>query len=46
MNYKDMWLELRHRLKDLQGQASDSFQLMLVSSVEELMEEIEEEATK
>ena len=41
MDYKEMWLELRHRLKDLQVQASDSFQLMLVSGVEKLMEEIE-----
>ncbi len=44
MDYKDMWLELRARIKDLRGQASDSFQLMLVDSVVELMDEIEKKA--
>ena len=41
MNYKDMWLELRHRLKELQEQAGDSLRLMAVDGVVELMEEIE-----
>ena len=44
MNYKDMWLELRARIKDLRDKASDSFQLMLVDSVVEVMDEIEEKA--
>ena len=44
MDYKDMWLELRARIKDLRDQASDSFQMMIVDSVVELMDEIEEEA--
>lgn len=44
MDYKDMWLELRDRLKSLRDKASDSFQLMLVDSVVEVMDEIEEKA--
>ena len=44
MSYRDMWLELRARIKDLRDKASDSFQLMLVDSVVEVMDEIEDEA--
>ena len=44
MDYKDMWLELRARVKDLRDQAGDSFQMMIVDSAVELMDEIEKEA--
>ena len=44
MDYKDMWLELRARIKSLRDKASDSFQLMLVDSAVEVMDEIEEKA--
>ncbi|MBS4900241.1 MAG: hypothetical protein KHZ87_05705 [Clostridiales bacterium] len=44
MSYRDMWLELRARIKSLRDKASDSFQLMLVDSVVEIMDEIEEKA--
>lgn len=44
MDYKDMWLELRARVKDLRDQASDSFQTMIVDSLIDVMDEIEEEA--
>lgn len=44
MDYKDMWLELRARIKDLRDQAGDFFQMMIVDSLIDVMDEIEKEA--
>lgn len=46
MNYYKMWRALEKRLAKKKDEATDSFQLMLVDSVVEIMDEIEEEAEK
>lgn len=40
MSYRDMWLELRARIKDLRDQTGDSFQMMIVDSLIDVMDGI------